>query len=83
MRRSGDPESEPRTYRILGLAWLIALGATGAVAALGIVAVVLTEPNDVQTYSAVTALSTIAATSVGAIAGAALRRHPDHTEGDE
>lgn len=66
------PESDARTQRVLGLAGLFALGATGTIAVVGIV-VVAVWPAAVRTGldadAAMTALSTVAAASVGALAG--------------
>lgn len=71
-RRTRPRESDARTQRVLGLAGLFALGATGTIAVVGIV-VVAVWPAELRTGldadAALTALSTVAAAAVGALAG--------------
>ena len=60
---------------VLGLAALVALGITGAIAAAGIAAVVIAKGSDPAASGAIVALASIASTAIGAIAGQAFTRH--------
>jgi hypothetical protein len=64
------PESAARTQRLLGLAGLLALGGTGTFAVIGIILVtVWPQREGPDIADALTALATIAAAAIGAVAG--------------
>jgi ABC-type branched-subunit amino acid transport system permease subunit len=69
------PESSQRTQRVLGLAGIAALALIGTLAILGIIVVILRPTADRTSPDALTALSTVAAATVGAVSGWLARGH--------
>ena len=68
--RERPVESAARTQRLLGLAGLLALGGTGTFAVIGIILVtVWPQREGPDIADALTALSTVAAAAIGAVAG--------------